>query len=61
MKIHDGTPRPRDIAFGHILRHLGALDDTAWAALQTYVAPVLRNHAGTEVGTIRPGPGWLDA
>jgi L-asparaginase II len=61
LKFDDGGARPRPVAFGAILRHLGALDDIAWSALQAHVAPVLRNHAGTEVGAVRVGPGWLDA
>jgi L-asparaginase II len=61
MKIDDGGARPRAVAFGAILRRLGALDDDAWAALQSHVAPLLHNHAGTRVGAVRVGPGWLDA
>jgi L-asparaginase II len=61
LKIHDGGSRARPVALGAILRRLGALDDAAWAALAAHVSPVLRNHAGTEVGALRVGPGWLDA
>ena len=61
VKIHDGTPRALPVALGAILRRLGALDDAAWAALSHHVTPVLRNHAGTEVGAVRVGAGWLDA
>lgn len=61
LKIHDGAARARPVALGAILRHLGALDEAAWATLALHVAPTLRNHAGTPVGLVRPGPGWLEA
>ncbi len=61
MKIADGASRATAVAFGAILRHLGALDDATWDAVSHHVSPILRNRAGREVGAVRVGPGWLDA
>jgi len=59
LKIDDGAARPRDVAVGAILRELGILGEGDWRELRSYVAPTTRNHAGVEVGAIRPGAGWL--
>ena len=53
MKIEDGNERARDVAMLEILAQLGVMErhDANFSAL---AAPVLRNHAGLEVGQIRP-------
>jgi L-asparaginase II len=53
MKIEDGNERARDVAMLEILAQLGLLErhDTNFSSLSE---PILRNHAGLEVGQIRP-------
>jgi L-asparaginase II len=48
VKADDGAGRAASAALAHVLRRLGAIDDTAALLDQT-----LRNHAGREVGHIR--------
>jgi L-asparaginase II len=53
MKIEDGNERARDVAMLEVLAQLGLLErhDTNFSSLSE---PILRNHAGLEVGQIRP-------
>jgi L-asparaginase II len=53
MKIEDGGERARDVAMLEIIAQFGLIgrDDPNFAGL---TEPVLRNHAGLEVGQIRP-------
>jgi L-asparaginase II len=53
MKIEDGSERARDVAMLEILTQLGLLTrhDPNFADL---CEPILRNHAGLEVGQVRP-------
>ena len=52
LKVADGTGRAASVAMGHVLSRLGALG-TAEAALADALMPVVRNHAGLAVGSIR--------
>lgn len=58
VKAEDGATRAAEVAFLALLDHLSALDAGARAALADRAQPSLRNHAGLEVGRIRPAPGW---
>jgi L-asparaginase II len=53
MKIEDGNERARDVAMLEILAQLGVMErhDANFSALSE---PILRNHAGLEVGQTRP-------
>jgi L-asparaginase II len=53
MKIEDGNERARDVAMLEVLAQFGLLErhDTNFSSLSE---PILRNHAGLEVGQIRP-------
>ena len=53
VKAEDGTGRAAAVAMGHALQRLNALDEHAVAALGDVLEPVIRNHAGREVGRIR--------
>lgn len=53
LKIEDGAKRASDMAIAALLEALGCFDDAARGALAPHLAPVLRNVAGREVGTIR--------
>ena len=52
MKIEDGNERARDVAMLEVLAQLGLMKrhDTNFSSLSK---PILRNHAGLEVGQIR--------
>ncbi len=50
LKIEDGSERARDIAIISILEQLKLLSDPD--ALESLRSPILKNHAGFEVGTI---------
>jgi L-asparaginase II len=60
LKVADGAGRAAVVALMALLARLGALDRSASEALGDLAAPVLRNHAGREVGRIEPSPGWPD-
>jgi L-asparaginase II len=61
VKAEDGATRAAEAAFIALLDHLGALDETARAALARFAHPRLRNFAGLEVGRVAPVPGWPPA
>jgi L-asparaginase II len=52
LKVADGAGRAAAVAMGHVLARLGALGG-AEATLSDALAPVLYNHAGRPVGSIR--------
>jgi len=54
LKIEDGAQRAGEVALGAILHRLGALDETAEAALARRLHPAIRSIAGATVGEIRP-------
>jgi len=54
LKIDDGAGRASEVAMGAILTRLGVLDDAARERLAPKLAPVIKNIAGREVGSIRP-------
>src|SRR5690606_37032509 len=58
LKIDDGARRASQVAVGAVLRHLGAFDDDDMEALGGFVRPRLLNWRGTEIGVVRPAPGW---
>jgi L-asparaginase II len=58
LKIDDGAKRAAEVALAAVLRYLEALDDEDWDSLRAFAAPTLRNHAGLEVGEIRPAADW---
>ncbi len=51
MKVEDGSERARDIAIIQILEQLNVLSDPS--ALESFRTPVIKNHAGLEVGEYR--------
>jgi L-asparaginase II len=53
VKAEDGATRAAAAATGHVLRRLNALDEHAVAALGDALEPMVRNHAGRDVGRIR--------
>jgi L-asparaginase II len=53
VKIIDGHHRALGALVVWILNELGLLSDSELQALDTYVHPVLRNHRGWQIGTIR--------
>jgi len=59
LKIADGAGRAAEVVMAHVLRRLGALDDTAWAELEGTAHATLRNWVGTKVGTVRAGGALL--
>ncbi|HET6519499.1 MAG TPA: asparaginase [Geminicoccaceae bacterium] len=63
LKVEDGAGRASPVALLALFERLGALDDGGDArdALAPVARPVLRNHAGTVVGGLRPVPGWPPA
>ncbi len=58
LKIDDGGKRAAEVAMAALLRHLGALDAAAEAALAPYLEAPVRNDAGRRVGIIRAAAGW---
>lgn len=58
LKIDDGAARAAEAAAAAILRHLGALDDASWRALQGACRPTLRNWNRIEVGEVRAAGNW---
>ena len=53
VQCRDGASRASYAAGLAILRHLGALDETAWAELERHTSPVIRNHRRLDVGRVR--------
>jgi L-asparaginase II len=53
VKIIDGSTRAIGPMVVWILRELGLLNDTELQELDKYVNPVLKNHRGLNIGTIR--------
>jgi L-asparaginase II len=58
LKIDDGARRAAQAAIAAVLRHLGAFDDDDMDALAGFARPRILNWRGTEVGAVRPAPGW---
>jgi L-asparaginase II len=58
LKVEDGNARAAGPALITALEALDALSDRALGALDDFADPILRNHAGDEVGEIRVVPGW---
>ncbi len=54
LKIEDGSRRALEVALLELLGQLGALDETALAALDRYGHPPVRNTRGDVVGSIQP-------
>ena len=54
LKIDDGARRAAEAAMGRLLRRFDALTDTEAAALADTLEPPVLNHAGDEVGRVRP-------
>lgn len=54
VKIDDGASRAAGPAMAAVLRRMGLLSDTQWAALEPLVRPALRNRAGLKVGELGP-------
>ncbi len=54
LKVEDGAGRASEIAAAGILKRYGDLDDAQIAALDSFVAPKIRNRAGLEVGDMKP-------
>ena len=59
LKIDDGASRAAEVAMAHLLDHLGLLDDAGRMGLSAYLAPRLRNWAGTPIGALRAAADWL--
>jgi L-asparaginase II len=57
LKVRDGAGRAAEVATGHLLQKLGALDDTAVSQLGRLLRPPVLNRASVEVGEIRIGRG----
>ncbi|HSH41029.1 MAG TPA: asparaginase [Arenicellales bacterium] len=60
LKIDDGASRASDVAAGAILRRLGAIDESQFAALRSTLEPDVDNVAGLKVGTMRPASALTD-
>lgn len=60
LKIDDGARRAAETAITVLLRHLGALDAKAQAALEPYLDRPVPNRAGVRVGSVGVAKGWLD-
>lgn len=59
LKIDDGTSRAAEAATAAVLRHIGALDEASWAALENTCQPTLTNWNGIDVGEVRAAGDWL--
>jgi L-asparaginase II len=59
LKIDDGATRAAEVAVGGVLRSLGAINDSRFAALRSKLEPEVMNVAGRKVGTIRASAGLL--
>ena len=60
LKVEDGATRAAEVAVLDVLDRLGAFDSAARDALAEQMQPTLRNHAGAEVGRVRPTDAWLE-
>jgi L-asparaginase II len=54
LKIDDGGARAAQLVMMTLLDRLGCFDDAQRLALQPFLAPVLHNVVGVEVGSVRP-------
>jgi L-asparaginase II len=59
LKIDDGATRAAEVAVGAVLRSLGAVSDSLFAALRSKLEPDVVNVTGRKVGTIRASAGLL--
>ena len=59
LKIDDGARRAAETAMAVLLRHLGALDAKAQAALKPYLDRPVPDRAGVRVGSVGVAKGWL--
>ncbi len=60
LKIDDGARRAAEAVMAALLRHLGALDEKAQAALKTYLDRPVLSRAGVRVGAVGVAKGWLE-
>lgn len=58
IKVEDGATRAAEVALLAVLFELGWLPPSACRDLARFARPILRNHAGAEVGRIQPAPSW---
>ncbi len=58
LKVEDGGGRAAPVALLAALDALGLIGGAAGEALADLRSPIVRNHAGIEVGRIRPRAGW---
>jgi L-asparaginase II len=56
LKIADGAKRAAEIAMAALLDRLGCFGPAERMALHPFLEPRLRNAAGIDVGSLRPGP-----
>lgn len=61
IKVEDGAARAAEVAVVAALLELGWLPPALRRDLARFARPILRNHAGAEVGRIQPAPGWQPA
>ncbi len=59
LKIDDGARRAAETVMAVLLRHLGALDAKAQAALKPYLDRPVPDRAGVRVGSVGVAKGWL--
>lgn len=59
LKVEDGATRASSVALMALLDSLGAVNESARERLKDVARPTLKNHAGTVVGRIDPGPAWI--
>ena len=53
VKAEDGTKRAAEVVMAHLLARFDILDQNSPGGLDAWLAPVLKNHAGTEIGKIQ--------
>jgi L-asparaginase II len=59
VKIEDGAGRAAELTMATLLDRLGCFDEAQRTELAPYLAPVLRNVAGVEVGGLRAAPDFV--
>ena len=59
LKIEDGAGRAAEVVMTHVLQRLGALDETASAALTEWSTRPQRNWVGTHTGDVRAAEALL--
>ena len=59
LKIEDGAGRADEVVMTHVLQRLGALDETASAALTEWSTRPQRNWVGTHTGDVRAAEALL--